>query len=63
MEREREERVPRVWEQRFVDLFVQGAHGGYAPSCLRATRDLMDRSGTGTELYPAFCCELEEGDV
>jgi hypothetical protein len=59
VERAREERVPPVWEQRFVDLFVQGARGGYARSCLWATRDLMDRSGTGTERYPAFCYERE----
>ena len=63
VERAREESVPQVWEQRFVDLFVQGARG-YAQSCLWATRDLMDRSGTGTERYPAFCCERErQGDV
>jgi hypothetical protein len=64
VERAREERVPQVWEQRFVDLFVQGARGGYARSCLWATRNLMDRSGTGTVRYPAFCCEREgQGDV
>lgn len=63
-ERAREERVPQVWEQRFVDQFVQGARGGYARSRLWATRDLMDRSGTGTERYPAFCCGGEgKGNV
>lgn len=50
-------RGPEEWEGSFVDLFAQGAHDGYARSCLWITRNLMDRSGSGTERYPAFCCE------